>query len=75
MFRESLRISEADKAARDLMVYILWQTGRFTNLDVAKLFGLSYSSVSSRVSIVRNRLREDKVFKDKFDQANALIKM
>ena len=74
-FRESLRISEADKSARDLMVYILWQTGRFTNRDVAKLFGLSYSSVSSRVSIVRNRLREDKVFKDKFDRTNVLIKM
>ena len=57
------------------MVYILWQTGRFTNRDIAKLFGLSYSSVSSRVSIVRNRLREDKVFKDKLDRVNALIKM
>ena len=57
------------------MVYILWQAGRFTNRDVAKLFGLSYSSVSSRVSIVRNRLLKDKVFKDKFDRVNALIKM
>ena len=74
-FRESLRISETDKADRDLMIYVLWNTGRFTNQKVAKLFGLSYSSVSRRVSIVRNRLREDKIFKAKLDRLNALIKM
>ena len=74
-FRESLRISETDKTDRDLMIYILWNTGRFTNQNVAKLFGLSYSSVSRRVSIVRNRLREDKIFKAKLDRLSALIKM
>lgn len=75
MFRESLRISEADKISRDFMLFILWQTGRFTNREIAKVFGLSYSSVSKRVSVVRNRLHEDKVFKNEFDRVNMLIKM
>ncbi len=51
--RESLRISENEKTGRDLMIYMLWQTGRFTNQEIAKLFGLTYSSVSRRVGIVR----------------------
>ena len=75
MFRESLRISQTDKTARDVMLFILWQTGRFSNREIAKVFGLSYSSVSRRVGIVRNRLREDKVFKNEFDRVNMLIKM
>ena len=75
VFRESLRISEADKSHRDLMVYFLWQTGLFSNWKIAELFGLSYSSVSKRAGIVRRRLCEEKRFKDEFDRLNALIKM
>ena len=75
VFRESLRISEADKEHRDLMLYFLWQTGRFSNRKIAELFGLSYSSVSKRAGIVRKRLREKKTFKDGVDRLNALIKM
>ena len=73
--RESLRISKNDKTGRDLMIYMLWQTGRFTNQEIAKLFGLTYSSVNRRMGIVRKQLREDTPVKDKFDRVNALIKM
>lgn len=73
--RESLRISKNEKTGRDLMIYMLWQTGRFTNQEISKLFGLTYSSVSRRVGIVRKQLRKDKVLKDKLDSTNALIKM
>jgi len=57
------------------MIYILWQTGRFTNQGIAKLFGLTYSSVSRRVGIVRKQLGEDKLVKDKLDRTNQLIKI
>ncbi len=57
------------------MIYMLWQTARFTNHEIAKLFGLTYSSVSRRVGIVRKQLREDKLVKDKLDRTNPLIKM
>jgi len=63
-FREFLRISEADKRHRDLMVYFLRQTGRFSNRKIAELFGLSFSSVSKRAGIVRKRLREEKAFSE-----------
>ncbi len=74
-FRESLRIPEKDKAARDLMIYFLWQTGLFTNQKISELFGLSYSSVSRRVGIFREKLRVDKTFKKEYDEISALIKM
>ena len=75
LFRESLRIPEKDKVARDLMIYFLWQTGRFTNQKISGLFGLSYSSVSRRVAIFREKLRVDKTFKKEYDRISALIKM
>ncbi len=74
-FKESLRIPEKDKAARDLMIYFLWQTGLFTNQKISELFGLSYSSVSRRVGIFREKLRVDKTFKKEYDGISALIKM
>jgi hypothetical protein len=74
-FRKSLRIPEKDKTARDLMIYFLWQTGRFTNRKISELFGLSYSSISRRVGIFREKLRVDKTFKKKYDEISALIKM
>jgi hypothetical protein len=43
--------------------------------EIAKLFGLTCSSVSRRVGMVRKQLREDKRVKDKLDHVNALIKM
>ena len=75
LFRESLRIPEKDKVARDLMIYFLWQTGRFTNQKISGLFGLSYASVSRRVAIFREKLRVDKTFKKEYDRISALIKM
>jgi len=74
-FRESLRIPEKDKVSRDLMIYFLWQTGRFTNQKISGLFGLSYASVSRRVAIFREKLRVDKTFKKEYDRISALIKM
>ena len=72
-FRESLRIPEKDKAARDLMIYFLWQTGCFTNQKISDLFGLSYSSVSRRVGVFREKLRADKTFKKDYDGISPLI--
>ncbi len=49
--------------------------GSFHKPGDCKAVGLTYSSVSRRVGIVRKQLREDKLVKDKLDGANALIKL
>ena len=60
---------------KELMIYFLWQTGLFTNRKISELFGLSYSSVSRRVGIFREKLRVDKIFQREYDEISVLIKM
>ena len=72
-FRESLRISKADKMNRDLMLYLLWHSGLYTNRQIGELFGLSYSSVSRRAAIARKSIREDVTLQKKVQQLNDLI--
>jgi putative transposase len=74
-FRESLRISKADKMNRDLMLYLLWHSGLYTNQQIGELFGLSYSSVSRRAALTRKRIREDVNLKKKVQQLSDLIKL
>jgi len=45
-FKKSLGISRVDKMNRDLMLYLLWNSGIFTKRQIGGLSGLSYSSVS-----------------------------
>ena len=44
---------------RDLILYILWQTGMFTNQQMAAVFDISYSMVSQAVHDFKRRLRRD----------------
>lgn len=74
-FRKSLRISKADKMNRDLMLYLLWNSGIFTNRQIGELLGLSYSSVSRRAAMVRKSIQRDEVLLNKVQQLNALIKV
>lgn len=73
--RKSKRISKADKADRDILIYLLWQSGQLTNQQIGKKFGLTYSAVSQRVSIFKDLLRKNKAMKDKFNQIKSQIKI
>jgi REP element-mobilizing transposase RayT len=74
-FKKSLRISKADKMNRDLMLYLLWNSGIFTNQQIGELLGLSYSSVSRRAAMVRKSIQKDKILLNKVQQLNTLIKL
>jgi hypothetical protein len=54
--KNSPRVSESDKSKRDLLLYLLWQEGKYTNIQIGNLFGLTYSSVSRRVAIIRKKM-------------------
>jgi len=56
---ESSRLTGELKDKRDLMIYLLWGSGLFRNQVIGECFGIGYSSVSQRVSIVKKRLRND----------------
>ncbi|MFC1811890.1 transposase [Thermodesulfobacteriota bacterium] len=74
-FRKSLRISNADKMNRDLMLYLLWNSGIFKNREIGELLGLSYSSVSRRAAMVRQSIQRDERLLKKVQQLSALIKL
>ena len=73
--RKYKRVSKADIANRDLLIYLLWQSGLLTNQQIGEKFGLTYSAVSQRVSIFTELLRENQALLVKFDQLRSQIKI
>lgn len=72
-FRKSARISARDVDNRDLLIYLTWQFGGWTNQEIGDRFGLTYSAVSRRVSLFKSKLCEDKTLLQKFGQIRALF--
>ena len=63
------RISESDKLNRDILLYWLWQEGKYTNFQIGDLFGLTHSAVSRRVAIIRKKIAQEQNFEK---QINAI---
>jgi len=60
--KTSPRVNQTDKTKRDILIYLLWQQGQFTNLQIGDLFGLTHSSVSRRVTIIRKKMALEQNF-------------
>ena len=73
--RNTRRISSHDKDKRDMLIYFLWETGKLSNQSIASLLGLTYSNISRRVSLFRERLREDKNLKSIYRFTKSQIKV
>jgi predicted transcriptional regulator len=58
-----------------LLDYIGWQLGVATNQQIGDKFGLTYSAVSQRVSVVRKKLYRDKELSKKYQCIKSLIKI
>ena len=71
--KKSKRFNNIDK--RDLLIYLIWDMGMYNNQEIGRLFGLGYSSVSRRVSIMKTRLLDDVIIKKIFNEAKSRIKM
>ena len=65
-FRNSKRINDKEKDKRDLLIYLLRQTGRFSNDEIGGFFGLTYSAVSSRCKVIGHRISKDKELEKKY---------
>ncbi|MDP2646349.1 MAG: transposase [Desulfobacterales bacterium] len=69
------QMTSEQREKRDLMIYLLWETGRFTNLKIGELFGLTYSSISRRVSDVGICMTKGKMFRERYLQLKSQIKV
>jgi REP element-mobilizing transposase RayT len=74
-FRQASRIKDSGKEERDLLIYLLWELGKYKNSEIGNPFGLGYSSVSRRVSIVKSKLEKDQELRRKYEKIKSLIKM
>jgi REP element-mobilizing transposase RayT len=74
-YRHSSRIAASDKDNRDLLIYLLWQTGLHANQTIGQIFGLSYSTVSQRVKKFRTKIKNDEETRKKFSWIKSQIKM
>lgn len=72
-FSKSARVSARNVDTRDLLIYLVWQSGAWTNQEIGDRFGLTYSAVSRRVSLFKSKLCEDKMLLQKFEQIKALF--
>jgi hypothetical protein len=72
--KKSSRVSETDKLNRDILLYCLWQEGKYTNLQIGDLFGLTHSSVSRRVTIIRKKMALEKSFERQVKTIKSQIK-
>ena len=52
-FQKTKRITKSAKDHRDLILYLLWETGRYKGRKIGDLFGLGYSAVSRRAAMTR----------------------
>ena len=64
-----------EREDRDVLVYMLWERGVFTNEETGNFFAMSYSAVSYVVRRIKGRLKEDKGWQREKDLTNLQIKM
>lgn len=73
--RNVQRIGADKKDKRDLLVYFLWKTGRFSNRKIGSFFGLTYSAVSRYVKEINGRIQVEPKIKEKYQKVKSLIKV
>jgi len=69
------RVRERDKESRDLLIYLLWERGVYTNSEIGQLFALSYSAVSRRVAALRASVEDNRKIREKLTELKSQIKM
>jgi putative transposase len=73
--RHTKRMVSEEKDKRDFIMYLLWESGGLPNQKIGSVFNLTYSSVSRRVSDIRNRLTTDKNLQKHYQELKSKIKV
>jgi hypothetical protein len=63
------------KEKRDILIYWVWKAGRFTNEQIEKLFGLTYSAVSHCIRQMKKKLRSAQELRTLFESLNSQFKL
>ena len=74
-FRRAKRLVGPDSLKRDILIYLLYQSGCWTNQQIGDMFNLTYSAVSRRVSILKKNMANDEVLYKELETYKSKIKM
>lgn len=74
-FKNSRRIKQSDKLKRDMLIYLLYQTGKLTNKQIAEYFGLSNSAISKRVRLFVKEFKRNTQLQREYNKFNSLIQV
>jgi REP element-mobilizing transposase RayT len=69
------RVGPSQKDSRDLLLHLLWKTGRFSNKEIGSRFGLTYSAVSQRAKIMSLKISREKELQEQYNALKSLIKV
>jgi REP element-mobilizing transposase RayT len=74
-FKKAARVSACSVLDRDLLLYAAWQLGVRTNSELGENFGLTGSAVSKRVAVLKSRIADEKLVRERLAQIKSLIQM
>ena len=74
-FRKAARVSPSDVLDRDMLIYLMWQSGQLTNVQIAEKFDLTYSAVTRRVGVFKKMLHKNRILQNKLNRVKSLIKI
>ena len=60
---------------RDMVIYYLWETGKWSNRQIGDVVQLTHSSISRRVSLYRAAILEDPAKREEYVRLRAKIKV
>lgn len=69
------RVRQDEKEARDVLLYVVWESGQYTNNEIGAFFGLCYSAVSRRAQIMATLVESDPEVRRRVEKVKSLIKM
>ena len=71
--KAQLPVEKKNREQRDLLIYVLWEKGWYTNQDIGDIFELTYSAVSRRVTIVKEKISRDKAYNSRYRQVKTQL--
>ena len=73
--REAGRLYGKEKEGRDLLIYLLWERGAFTNEEIGEFLGVTYPAVSHIARKVKCQLNKDRDYVKEYYSTKPQIKM
>ena len=61
--------------SRDLLIYLLWELGRFPNMEIGMKVGISSSNARRQVKEIKEKFEKDKLLRSEYENISALIRV